>query len=140
MFYRLWIIKPYVWNQEMFTSLDTTFSCTVKLGNDTRMKVIGKGVVKLFLKRTSCIIGDVYYVLELKNNMLSVGQLQEKGLLVLFKDRVCSVYHPHREKMAESIMSTNRIFLLLTEPPIITKEERCLQFSNTDQSFDQSKL
>ncbi|XP_017622210.1 uncharacterized protein LOC108466396 [Gossypium arboreum] len=65
-------------NQGMFASLDTTFSHVVKLGNNTEMKVIGKGVVKLVLKGISCVIGNVYYVLTLKNNLLSMGQLQEK--------------------------------------------------------------
>lgn len=121
-------------NQGMFTSLDTTFSHTVKLGNNTRMQVIGKGIVKLVLKGISYVICDVYCVPELKNNLLSVGQLQEKGLAVLFKDGVCSVYHPHRGKMAESIMSANRMFVLLAEPSVTAEEERCLQISTADQS------
>ena len=39
--------------------------------------------------------------------------------------------------MAESIMSSNRLFVLLAEPSATTNEERCLQVSNIDQStFD----
>lgn len=121
-------------NQGMFSSLDTTFSHTVKLGNNTKMKVIGKGVVKLVLKGISYVIGDVYCVPELKNNLLSVGQLQEKGLGLLFKDGVCSIYHPQKGKMAESIMSANRMFKLIADSPITVKEEKCLQISTTDQS------
>ncbi|KAL2232747.1 UNVERIFIED_CONTAM: hypothetical protein Sindi_1454700 [Sesamum indicum] len=121
-------------NQGMFSSSDTTFSHTVKLGNNTKMKVIGKGVVKLVLKGISYIIGDVYCVPELQNNLLSVGQLQEKGLGLLFKDGLCSIYHPQKGKMAESIMSANRMFKLITDSPITVKEEKCLQISTTDQS------
>ncbi|KAL2237779.1 UNVERIFIED_CONTAM: Retrovirus-related Pol polyprotein from transposon TNT 1-94 [Sesamum indicum] len=116
------------------SSLDTTFSHTVKPGNNTKMKVLGKGVVKLVLKGISYVIGDVYCVPELQNNLLSVGQLQEKGLGLLFKDEVCSIYHPQKGKMAESIMSANRMFKLITDSPIIVKEEKCLQISTTDQS------
>lgn len=121
-------------NQGMFTSLDTTFTHTVKLGNNTRMKVTGKGVVKLMLNGVCYVFGNVYCVPDLKNNLLSVGQLQEKGVAVLFKDGVCSVFHPQKGKMAESFMSANRMFVLLAEPFVKAEEERCLQISTMDQS------
>ncbi|XP_016562455.1 uncharacterized protein LOC107861657 [Capsicum annuum] len=111
-------------NQGLFLSLDTTFSHTVKLGNNTRIKVIAKEIVKLFLQRICYSVGDVYRVPELTNNLLSNGQLQEKGLAVLFKDGVFSVYHPQRGNMAKSIMSSNRMFicLLSTYPQILHQD------------------
>lgn len=118
----------------MFSSIDTSFSHYVKLANNTRMKVAGKGVVKLMLNGVNYAIGDVYCVPELKNNLLSVGQLQEKGVAVLFQDGVCSMYHPQRGKMAESVMSTNRMFILLAETSIAEKGEKCLQAKTNDQS------
>ncbi|KAH0778079.1 hypothetical protein KY290_009490 [Solanum tuberosum] len=121
-------------NRDLFPSLDTTFSHTVKLGNNTRMKVTGKGTVKLILQGICCSIGDVYWVPELTNNLLSIGQLQEKGSAVLFKDGACSVFHPQRGKMAESIMSANHMFILLVEPSSTNIEARCLQINNTDKS------
>lgn len=111
----------------MFTNLDTSFSHSVKLGNNTRMKVIGKGVVKLVLNGISYAISDVYCVPELKNNLLSVGQLQEKGVAVLFQDGVCSMYHPQKGKMAESVMSADRMFILLADRTIMADEGECLQ-------------
>jgi len=42
------------------------------------------------------VISSVYYVLELKNNLLSIRQLQEKGLSILIQHRKCSVYHPEK--------------------------------------------
>jgi len=39
------------------------------------------------------VITGVYYVPELKNNLLSIGQLQEKGLTILIQHGKCSVYH-----------------------------------------------
>ena len=35
---------------------------------------------------------------------------------MLFKDGVCSIYHPQKGKIAQSIMSANRLFILRTEP------------------------
>ena len=63
-------------NKNMFSSLDKTFIHSVKLGNNTRMKVSVKGTVKLFLQKNRYTIGEVYWAPELKNNLLSVGGLQ----------------------------------------------------------------
>ena len=46
-------------NENMFSSLDKTFTYRVKLGNNTRMKVSGKGIVKLFLQENRYTIGEV---------------------------------------------------------------------------------
>ncbi|KAF2311985.1 hypothetical protein GH714_027668 [Hevea brasiliensis] len=122
-------------NQEMFSSLDTSFTHSVKLGNNARMKVTGKGEVKLSLKGVCYTVSDVYCVPELRNNLLSVGQLQEKGVAVLFKDGVCSLYHPLKGKMAESVMSANRMFILLGESPAAAENEKCLQVGSPDESI-----
>ena len=53
---------------------------------------------------------------------------------MLFKDDVCSIYHPQKGKIAQSIMSANRRFILRIEPSTTTNEGRCLQVSNTDES------
>ena len=80
----------------MFSSLDKTFSHIVKLGNNTSMKVMGKDAVKLTLHGVHCTISNVYWVPQLKNNLLSIEQLHEKRVAVLFKDGVCSIYHPKK--------------------------------------------
>lgn len=41
--------------------------------------------MKIKLQGVCYVLSDVYYVPDLRNNLLSVGQLQEKGLDVLFK-------------------------------------------------------
>lgn len=60
-------------NKDLFSSLDTN---TFKLGNNTRMKVTGKGTVKLFLQGIFYFVGNVYWVSELTYNLLSIGKLQ----------------------------------------------------------------
>ncbi|KAL4565654.1 hypothetical protein LXL04_029757 [Taraxacum kok-saghyz] len=71
-------------NKDRFFDFDLDFSNFVKLGNDTRMMVTRKGNVKLFLNGSTYVINDVYYVPDLKNNLLSIGQLQQKGIPFLF--------------------------------------------------------
>ncbi|CAL2227364.1 unnamed protein product [Prunus armeniaca] len=49
------------------------------------MNVVGKGNVKLLLNGVNHVVHEVYYVPKLKNNLLSIGQLQERGLMILIK-------------------------------------------------------
>ena len=78
-------------NEGMFSRLDQTFSHTVKLENSTNMKATRKTVVKLTLHEVRYTISNVYWVHELKNNLLSIGQLQEKGVVV-FVQRWCMLH------------------------------------------------
>lgn len=120
----------------IFSELDTNFTHHVKLGNNHKLNVAGKSVVELVLKGVSYAISDVYYVPELRNNLLSVGQLQEKGLDVLFKGgekKTCSIFHPTKGKIAESIMSANRMYVLIAET-CGNEEEKCLQIDVSDKT------
>lgn len=67
----------------LFSTLDNNFKHLVKLGKNKRIEVIGKGNVKLMLNGDGYIISEVYYVPELKNNLLSLDQLQEKRLMII---------------------------------------------------------
>lgn len=125
-------------NRSMFTSLDTSFTHTVKLGNNHKLEVCGKGAVKIILKGISYVITDVYHVPEVRNNLLSVGQLQEKGLDVLFKggyQKVCCIFHPTRGKITESVMSANRMYVMFTETCVkMEEEEKCLQVDSPSKA------
>ncbi|KAI5393424.1 hypothetical protein KIW84_060524 [Lathyrus oleraceus] len=61
------------------------------------MGVMGKGNTRLEINGAVQVVTDVYYVPDLKNNLLSVGQLQERGLTLLIKNGTCKLYHPKRD-------------------------------------------
>ncbi|KAJ1429972.1 Zinc finger, CCHC-type [Sesbania bispinosa] len=69
-------------NKEWFSELDENFRHKVKLGNDTRIAVMGK------------------------------GQLQEKGLIITIQNNKCNVVHPKRGLTMEVNMSGNRMFVM----------------------------
>ena len=50
------------------------------------------------------------YVRSLKSNLLSVGQLQEKGYVITIKKGACEIYNPIRGAIAFVKMSSNRCF------------------------------
>nr|GEX54536.1 hypothetical protein [Tanacetum cinerariifolium] len=117
-------------NKDRFVDLDSSFSTSVKLGKNTRMMVIGKGRVKLFLNGSIFIINDVYYVPDLKNNLLSIGQLQQKGLSFLFQLDVCKVFHQEKGLIFQSYMSTNWMFPISKEMGDVKEQKTkgCMYF------------
>ena len=49
---------------------------------------------------------------ELKNNLLSIGQLQAKNLTIMFQSGKCKVFHPEKGLLMETDMAANRMFIL----------------------------
>lgn len=121
-------------DSSLFCELEEGFKKVVRLGNHTRLKVVGKGSVRLFLNGVSLLVKDVFYVPELKSHLLSVGQLQEKGLAVLMQSNQCRIYHPTKGLIIHTNMTANRMFVLLSNKQPIKKEpkEVCLQATTQD--------
>ncbi|CAL9001161.1 unnamed protein product [Prunus brigantina] len=99
--------------KECFSDLDASFRDSVKLGNNSSMAVYGKGNIRLQVNGIDQIITGVFYVQELKNNLLSIGQFLHKGLTIVFQCGKCKIFHPERGLLMESGMSSNRMFVLL---------------------------
>ncbi|KAG8641096.1 hypothetical protein MANES_13G106550v8 [Manihot esculenta] len=57
-------------------------------------------------------ISSVFYVPGLKSNLLSAGQLQEKGYVITIQKGACEIYDPSRGAIAIMQMSSNRLFPL----------------------------
>ncbi|TXG57024.1 hypothetical protein EZV62_018337 [Acer yangbiense] len=119
-------------DKTMFCELNEGFRQLVKLGNNTRMTVLGKGNVKLYLDGFHHVVTDMFYVPELKNNLLSVGQLQEKGLTILIKTGMCKIYHPVRGLIIQTKMTANRMFILMARAQV--KEASCFHAPAQDLS------
>lgn len=79
------------------------------------------------------IITEAFYIPELRNNLLSIGQLQEKGLAILIKAGMCKIYHLDKELIIQTTMSANRMFILFAE----TQEKRETCFHTGAQDLTQ---
>lgn len=118
-------------NKEWFSNLEDGFNRTVKLGNDTRMEVKARGSIRVQINGIIQVISDVYYIPELKSNLLSIGQLQEKGLAIYFQNKTCKVFHPKKGLIMQTDMSGNRMFYLLASMP--HKHSMCLQSEDVSE-------
>ena len=77
------------------------------------MTVMGRGSVIINVQGATQLITQVYYILELKNNLLSIGQLQEKGLAIFKHDNICKLFHFSKGLIIQSEMTTNSMFVIL---------------------------
>ena len=68
-------------HKHFFSELDESFRKTVKLGDNSNIDVMGKGRIHLQVNNIPQVILEVFYIFYLKNNLLSIGQLQEKSLV-----------------------------------------------------------
>ena len=93
--------------------MDESFRNTVKFGDESTISVMGKGRVTLQTKGNSThSISNVFFVPDLKTNLLSVGQLQEKGYEISIKNGVCRIQDDKLGLIAQVEMTTNRMFPL----------------------------
>ncbi|XP_025014648.1 uncharacterized protein LOC112536237 [Ricinus communis] len=79
-------------DKSAFSVLDESFRDNVKFGDDSRISVMGKEEVTIQTK--SNVVQTIYNVLfipDLRTNLLSIGQLQEKGYEISIKDGVCKI-------------------------------------------------
>ena len=65
--------------KELFSQLDESIRDDINFGNKSKVLIMGKGNVKICSKDgTDVTIADVFFVLNLFWNLLSMGQLIEK--------------------------------------------------------------
>nr|KYP62109.1 Retrovirus-related Pol polyprotein from transposon TNT 1-94 [Cajanus cajan] len=78
-------------DKELFKELKGTETSKVRIGNGQHIAVKGKGTIAIESCLGTKLIYDVLYVPEIDQNLLSVGQLMEKGYKVYFEDKFCLI-------------------------------------------------
>lgn len=71
-------------DKTMFVELDENVMSQVKMGNDNHTEVQGKGIVSVSTETCNKFIPNVMYVPSLAQNLMSLGQLMEKGYYAIF--------------------------------------------------------
>jgi transposase InsO family protein len=95
------------------------------------MNVRGKGNLRLCINEKIHFITCVYFILGLKSNLLSLGQIQQKkNIALLFKNDLCKVYHDDKGLLFTTHMSSNRMYKI--KATVVMPE--CMQVSAKDKS------
>ena len=78
-------------DRDLFKELDKSVASQMNIGNGEYITVKGKGRIAIESTLGTKLIRDVLFVPNISQNLLSVGQLLEKGFKVIFETNQCLI-------------------------------------------------
>ena len=118
-------------NQGYFTSLNEKITGKVRFGDDSRIDIKGKGSI-LFITKDGKqkLLADVYFIPELKRNIISLGQATESGCDVRMRDDYLTLHDREGNMLVKSVRSRNRLYKVTME----VESTKCLQLEKVSDS------
>lgn len=118
--------------KHMFVDLDETPQGNISFGDLSKVPIKGRGNILIKLKNGGhSYITDVFYVPDIKHNLLSLGQLLEKGFNISLKDSRLTISDDRGIPISQVQMSKNRMFTL----NIPHDSPKCLSAIALDKSW-----
>ena len=100
-------------NRAAFSELDTGVVGTVKFGDNSGVDIQGCGTVVFQCKNGEHkALTDVYYIPKLRSNIVSIGQLDERGCQVLIDGGVLRIRERKRKLLAKVERGRNQLYTL----------------------------
>ena len=115
--------------KQLFEELDETYKLKVRLGDDKMIQVEGKGKVAVHTKNGMRYLHNVYFIPDLTQNLLSIGQLMDSGYSIVFERKTC-VIKSKNQVLVEVNMAINKLFPL----KVSNVEERAMAAKVLNQS------
>ena len=118
-------------NRKYFKRIDESVTGKVRFGDDSRIDIKGKGSILFYSKDGGKkLLADVYYIPDLKSNIISFGQATEAGCDVRMRDEYLTLRDKDGKLITKAKRSPNRLYKVIID--IVT--ERCLQLSIPSES------
>ena len=103
----------------------------VRFGDDSQIEIKGKWSIKFVLKGgDKKVLSNVYYILGLKSNILSLGQATEAGCKVSMKDDMLKLFDRAGKLMVKCTRSKNRLYKVILQADTV----QCLQIASCSES------
>ena len=118
-------------NIDYFAKIDERITGKVRFGDDSRIDIKGKGSIVFISKdRKKKILADVYFIPDLKSNIISLGQATESGCDVRMRKDYLTLLDRDGNLLVKAIRSKNRLYKVTME----VDNTRCLQVARDDDS------
>ncbi|GJY79920.1 zinc finger, CCHC-type containing protein [Tanacetum coccineum] len=104
-----------------FRDIDESVTGRVRFGDGSYVQIMGRGSILLGCRNLEQkIVSDVYYIPNLKSNILSLGQLTEIGCKVIMDGNKLTLYDKNKRLLMKVERSKNRLYSirLQIEAPI----------------------
>jgi hypothetical protein len=116
----------------LFADIDTSIISTVRFGYASVVDIQGRGTVVFVTKQGHHrALTNVYYIPRLKNNIVSIGQLDEIGCRVLIEDGTLRMWYQQRKLLAKVNRSRNQLYML----PLFIAQPVCMKMCLEDESW-----
>ncbi|KAL8107627.1 hypothetical protein AgCh_024147 [Apium graveolens] len=115
-----------------FKDLDEKITGRVKFGDVSMVHIKGKGSVIFKCKNgEESVLREVYYILSLCHNIISLGQLAEKGNKVTLNGDLLWVHDKQGKLLMRVKRSMNRIYKIILE----SGEQQCLKSKSEEDTW-----
>jgi Reverse transcriptase (RNA-dependent DNA polymerase)/Integrase core domain/GAG-pre-integrase domain len=102
--------------REHLTNFDTNIQGGVKLGDGSEVSIGGRGTVMIRSRAGKKVaIDDVYFIPKLTSNIISLGQLEERGCKVKIEDGWLTMLNKDGKLIIRVQRSRNRLYTLRLE-------------------------
>ena len=111
-------------NRDYFKHINETITGKVRFGDDSHIDIKGKGPV-IFLSKNGekRILADVYYIPNLRSNIISLGQATESGCDVRMRDDYLTIHDKEGRLITRAKRSQNRLYKVCLN----RDDAKCLQ-------------
>jgi hypothetical protein len=118
--------------RKFFTELDSNVRRSVKFGDafDVKIKGVGSVIFAAEFGEHRLLTG-VYYILTLRNTIISLGQLDENGSHVEIKDGIMRIWDCHCRLLAKVTRGTNQLYVLNVQ----VAQPLCLTVRRDDEAW-----
>lgn len=112
-----------------FSELNEGISGLVRFGDGSTVKIKGKGSITFKCKNgEERVLNEVYYIPNLRSNIISLGQISESGNKIILKGEYLWVFDKSEKLLMKVKRSHNRLYKLLIE----TTKQSCLMSKSND--------
>ena len=118
-------------NRSYFNRLDENITGKVRFGDDSRIDIKGKGSILFCCKNGDRrTLTDVYFIPELRSNIISLGQATESGCDVRMREDYLTLHDKEGNLITKATRSKNRLYKVMME----CVESVCFQVQKIDDA------
>ncbi|KAG7598736.1 Integrase catalytic core [Arabidopsis suecica] len=118
-------------DRRYFDKLDDSVTGKVRFGDDSRIDIKGKGTIAFVdLNGTPRSMTDVYYIPDLKSNIVSLGQATEAGCDIRLKGGYLTMHDREGRLLVRAERSKNRLYKVQMK----LKDNACLYLTTLSET------